>query len=63
MVGFLVGLFVGASGLLVGFFVGFFVIVTTAGAFVVGADIMLVHHLPLQPASHCSLFVLHQSPP
>jgi predicted naringenin-chalcone synthase len=49
--------------LLVGFFVGFFVIVTTAGAFVVGADIMLVHHLPLQPTSHCSLFVLHQSPP
>jgi hypothetical protein len=62
---FLVGFFVGAS---VGLLVGSFVIATTAGAFVVGfivvgAIIMLVHHLPLQPASHWSLFVLHQSPP
>jgi hypothetical protein len=59
---------VGASGLLVGFNVGFFVIATT-GAFVVGfivvgaGGIILVHHFPRQPASHWSLFELHQFPP
>jgi hypothetical protein len=58
---------VGASGLLVGFNVGFFVIAITGafvvGFIVVGAGIILVHHLPRQPASHWSLFVLHQFPP
>jgi hypothetical protein len=57
---------VGASGLLVGVYVVFFVIATTAfvvGFIAVGAGIMLVHHLPQQPALHWSLFELHQFPP